>query len=291
MKNGNFFQKYADSPSELGTTKFCGPGLTPNPAPPPAPPFLVNPGTRGQNLKMIDVSCDDEFAMPVTVSVRAEYSTDPINGGDAVGGPLVGTLQWGVGGGYNELEFDVPVARAPNQLAPAGDSLHSPMTQLGSGVTIFLAGASHVSLYVRNDASLCPLTNPTSPLPTHVIGFAASAKILAFIAPGGTGNRPLERSIVCSTGFDPLAVNASVLVTIPPFAKSMRVSRNNGTLVTQPLRLNFIGPGSNGLSVVNLGANDEGQVPVCAQAVTVEITNIGADVVNYMQAIFDVTPT
>jgi hypothetical protein len=93
---GNFFEKY--SQSELGTTKIVsGNGVV---------------GLRGEMQKMLNVSVEDKFAVPVDVSVRAEYSITAA-GVQTVGGPLVGLLQWGIGGGTQQVEFDIPTARLP----------------------------------------------------------------------------------------------------------------------------------------------------------------------------------
>jgi hypothetical protein len=296
MQNGTFFDKY--SPSELGTTKFCGPGLVPNPAPPPAPALIPNPGVRGLNQKMLDVSCDDEFAIPVTVSVRAEYATDPNTRNPATGGPLVGTLQWGVGGAYNELEFDIPSARVPEHLAPANDYPHAPMIMDGNGVQICLSGASHVSLYVRNDGSMTPLTNPAS---TNPIGFVALAKVLAFVSPGGLGNRPVERSIVLAAQSDPLVPipgGSFVEVTVPPFSKSVRFERFSSLGLpgspgpVEPLYLEFYDRSlGNLIRTLDLGTNQEGPIPLSAGTVNIRVYNTGAHNCSRLTAIFDVTPT
>lgn len=284
----NFFDKY--TAPELGTTKLIDPALLPNPAPPPAPPFIPNIGTRGTPVKMIDISCDDQWATDVTVSVRAEYDLDPNTGNPAVGGPLVGTLQWGVGGSENQVEFDIPNARIPDQMAPAGDFPRAPMVLNGNGVQIFLAGTSHVSLTVRNDGSLSPLTTPG----VNQIGFVARAKVLAHVSPGGSPLARLERVITVSTITSPLGVAPlnTVSVTIPPFAKSVRFERYNASQLVEPIEVLFFPfTGGNLLRIVGLGANDEGPIllsPVCGEMI---IRNLGASVVNQLNAVFDVTPT
>lgn len=294
-ETGTFFERY--SPSELGTVKFCGPGLIPNPGAPP--PFLPAPGTRGLNQKMLDVSCQDEFAVPVTVSVRSEYATDPNTGGPATGGPLVGTLQWGVGGAYNVLEFDIPSARVPEQMAPAMDYPHAPMIVDGNGVQVFLSGASHVSLFVRNDGSMAPLTNPASANP---IGFVAQAKVLAFISPGCSGNRPLERSIVLAVQGDPLVPmgggGAFVEVTVPPFSKSVRFERFSSLGLpgsagpVEPLYIEFYDRSlGNLIRTADLGTGEVGPVLLSPGTVNLRVFNAGAHNCSRLTAIFDVTPT
>lgn len=292
----NFFQKY--SAPELGTTKFIDPGLLPNAAPPPN--FVVLPGTRGQQAKMLDVSCDDAAAVPVTVSIRTEYDIDPNTGNPATGGPLVGTLLWGIGGAFNQLEFDIPSARVPDHLAPTNDYPHAPMILSGNGVQIYLSGASHVSLDVRNDGSVAPLTNPASLFP---IGFVAGAKVLAFVSPGSGSNRPVERSIVLAIQSDPLVPVGAVPgtfveVTVPPFTKTVRFERFSSLGAAgsagpvEPLYLEFFDRSlGNLIRTTDLGANEEGPIPLSTSTVNIRVYNTGAHNCSRLTAIFDVTPT
>lgn len=266
-----FFERC--EPNQLGTTKYVGGGTV--------------AGTRGLNQKMIDVSCDDAEAIPVTVSVRSEGGSDPATGLPATGGPIVATLQWGVGGSYNEVEFDVPPARIPENTAPAGDFPRAQMMLSGGGVQVFLAGASHVSLYVRNDSSQSPLITPG----TGTIGFTASAKIHAFVSPGGSQNTKVERQIILSTFAQHIAPAASVAVTVPPFAKSGRIERTFNSGFVEPVSLSFF----NGLGQlfrnVVLGTNAEGPFEISPQTVWILVTNTGASDIQWSSAVFDVTPT
>lgn len=271
MRTANFFEKC--SPSELGTIKFVGAGLV--------------AGQRGSNNKMIDVSCEDSGAIPVTVSVRTEGGSDPTTGQPATGGPVVATLQWGVGGAYNELEFDVPPARVPGNMAPAGDYPRAQMVLDGGGVSIFLAGASHVSLYVRNDASQSPLITPG----VGTIGYNAAAKVHAFVSPGGSQTSKIERQIILSTFAQVIAPAGTVVVTVPPFAKSVRFERVFVSGIVEPLALSFF----NGLGQIFrqtiVPVNGEGPFEISPQTVWILVTNTGASNMQWSSAIFDVTPT
>lgn len=281
----NFFQKF--SASELGTTKFVLPALLPNPAPPPAPPFVGNIGERGIPQKMLDISVDDSCAMPVTISISAEYDKDPNTGNPAVGGPLVGILQWGVGGGRNQVEFDIPTARVPDDMAPAGDFGHAPVTTASNGIQIYLAGTSHVSLTVRNDASTLPLTKGVNP-----VGLIAAAKVIAFVSPGGSQAKPLQRSVIVSTINAPLAVGTNIYVTPPPFAKSVRFERYNASHNMEPLDiLTYDQHLGNMLRIYHMATNEEGPIELSAFVGEIGITNTGASAVDQLTAVFDVTPT
>lgn len=285
-----FFDKY--TAPELGTTKTVDPALLPNPAGPP--PFVVNPGVRGTPVKMLDVSCEDKWATDVTISIRTEYELDPNTGNPAVGSPIVGTLQWGIGGGENQIEFDIPSARVPDQMAPAGIFPRAPMVANGNGLQIYLAGTSHVSLTVRNDGSMTALTNPASTVP---IGFVARAKVIAFISPGGSGNRPLDRCIVLAITSDPLVPIAAVPgtfveVTVPPFAKFVRFERTNAAGLVEPLLLQFWDRSlGNIIRTATLGANEEGPIPLSPQTQQIRVFNQGAANMTRLTAVFDVTPT
>lgn len=262
-----FFEKY--SAPELGTTKYVQPGQA--------------AGQRGQLQKMIDVSVPDEGACPVTVSVRTEYTVNDATGNPAIGFPLVGILQWGIGGGENQLEFDIPAPRYPDNISPAGNMAASPMNNIGQGVQVFLSGASHVSLYARNDARISPLVSPGF----TVIGFTEAAKVIGFLSPGGSATAPIERSIYLSTTASPLVVAASVRLTVPPFAKSIRLERT----ANQPLELNFFNNSGVIFRTVQIPVNSEGPVAISAQTADILVTNVGATATPWLIAVFDVTPT
>ena len=265
-----FFDKYTQS--ELGSTKYVQPGEA--------------PGFRGPAQKMIDISVEDSGACPVVVSIRSEYTTAD-DGTPQTGYPLVGILQWGIGGGENQLEFDIPAPRYPANLAPAGMPNFQPMTNAGQGVLVHISGTSHVSLYVRNDSRMSPLNNPGA----DTIGFIAPAKVIAFVGPsdGGNGTR-LERTIfaVGGTVGSVLAPGASVQISVPPFAKSVRFQRNPGTA---PIEVDFLPyAGAIMTRIVDLGVNDEGPIPLSATANTLVVYNRSAADILQMQAVFDVTP-
>jgi hypothetical protein len=268
-----FFQKYGQS--ELGTTKLIISGQA--------------AGFRGPLQKMIDVSVDDAGACPVIVSARVEYQQDA-GGAAQIGGPIVGIVQWGIGGGENQVEFDIPSARLAQNVAPVGvDANFQPMTNIGNGVQVYLGGASHVSVYVRHDGQMSPLTNPG----VNNIGATVPAKVIVHIQPAESGGRPpVERTIfavgsAANPAPDQLIPGGLVNISIPPFAKSVRIQRRAGNL---PVDLWF----SNNFGVnyrrTSLGVNDEGPVAIDAASEQLRIFNTGAVNIEYLQAVFDVTP-
>jgi hypothetical protein len=182
---GKFFKELR--PSELGTTAYVqASGVV---------------GQRGAWSKLLDISVNDSDAEPLIVSLRAEYAI--VNGVQRTGYPLVCYLLWGIGGAKNEVEFDLAVGRLPTQLvlegAVNGTNDLQPMINYGNGVQVHIS-ASHVSLYVRNDGAVSPLTAPGGDWIGDQTGIA---KVQAFIAPGDTTRQnTLERTIWLAGGME-----------------------------------------------------------------------------------------
>jgi len=277
MKAQTFFEKYGQT--ELGSTKT----VIAN----------ANIGERGAEQKMIDISVEDAGACPVIVSFRVEY----VEG--AVGGPIVGIIQYGTGGGETQVEFDIPSARLPGQIAPITmPPRYQPMTNAGSGLNVFLGGASHVSVYARNDGNVASLQNTLGRgvlglTPNDYIGSTTPAKIIAHIQPAmGSGHPRLERSIWVAGGIlgqpeSNITPGNGVLTTVPPFAKNVRVQRvpSGG-----PVQLRFNNNFGFNYRSIYLGPNDEGPVEFDSATDSITFINTGAANITMMQAVFDVTP-
>lgn len=280
MKAQTFFDKYGQT--ELGSTKT----VVAN----------ANIGERGPEQKMIDISVEDAGAVPVIVSFRVEYGAAV-----GIGGPLVGIIQYGTGGGETQVEFDIPSGRLPGLIAPiAQPPRYQPMTNTGSGLNVYLGGASHVSVYVRNDGFIASLQNVIgrailvpSQTPNDCIGSPSPAKVIVHVQPAaGTGHPKLERSIWVCGGvlLQPESVitpNNGVLTTVPPFAKNVRVQRTPAGL---PVQLNFNNNFGYTYRTINLGPNDEGPVEFDSATDSIFFINAGAANIDIMQAVFDVTP-
>lgn len=274
-----FFEKYGAT--ELGTTKVI------------QSPFLSEPmGTRGHAQKMIDVSVDDAGACPIIVSARVEYQNDAA-GVPQIGGPIVGLIQWGVGGGENQVEFDIPSGRLATELAPliagAGNPAFVPMTNTGNGAQIYLGAASHVSVYARHDGYVSPLVNPGN----DYIGSPTPAKVIVHIQPAtGSGRPPVERTIYVAGGVndlpgDALAIAAGQNISVPPFGRVVRVQRRPiGIPVNLVFRNNFNWT----YREVDLGPNDEGPINIDAATDRIFLTNTGAAAITQLQCVFDVSP-
>ena len=206
------------------------------------------------------------------------------SGAANIGSPLVAILQWGIGGGQNQVEFDVPPPKVVGLLTPTAVPTSQPVTNTGNGVQVAI-GASHISLYVRNDAALSPLISPGV---SQIGNSLTPAKIIAFISPGqmNDGTR-LERTIFIAESISSFAVAATVTLTVPPFARSIRVQRAPaGT----PLAVVFQNNVGNPYRNVDLGPNDEGPIPIDPVCENIVITNTGAVALPRLQAVFDVKP-
>jgi hypothetical protein len=278
MKSATFFEKYGAS--ELGTTKY----VTAN--------AVI--GMRGPEQKMIDVSVDDTGACPVVVSIRTEYEQTA-----AIGGPVVARVQWGVGGGQNQVEFDVPSPKLPSLTAPLGQSPdYQPMTNPGGGVQVYIGGTSHVSVYVRNDGNMASLANTLGQAalpaaPNDYIGSPTPVKVIVHIEPAmGTGHPSVERTIWVAGGITGQITSAitpgnAIVATVPPFGQSVRVQRTPSGL---PVHLRFINNFGVTYREIDLGPNDEGPVSFDASTVSIAFQNTGAANITQLQAAFDVTP-
>ncbi len=210
-------------------------------------------------------------------------------GAPQIGSPIVGILQWGVGGGQNQVEFDIPAPRFPALIFPATPP-NQPMNNIGNGMQIYVS-TSHVSLYVRHDGNIAPLTNPLD----HV-GSTLPVKVIGFVSPGeGSGRPPVERMIFCAGGLlpgppaaTPLIPGGVVVVTLPPFAKVLRVQR---LPIGTPVRVTAANNFGVTYREVQIPVNSEGPVNVDGFAQEIRIQNLAAVNIDFMQAVFDVTPS
>lgn len=209
-------------------------------------------------------------------------------GAAQVGSPLIGSLLWGVGGGENQIDFDVPSPRFPGLFSP--NPPQQPESNIGSGVQIAV-NASHISLYVRNDAWLGPLTNPVG---GTNIGSAVPAKVIAFVSPNASSNSPpLQRTIFVAgsnagAAADNLIAGGVVAIRpVPPFARSVRFAR-------VPMGVPLTVQAANNVNVVfrqvDIPVNSEGPMLLDGFTHSLIIMNVGAPAITYLQAVFDVTP-
>lgn len=284
-----FFDHFKNKQSELGTTKLVQ-----------SSPVV---GERGPWVKMLNVSVPDEDAALITVSFRSEYDTDPATGLPAIGQPLVGSIQWGVGGAESQVEFDIPAPKNPQGFTPIGFPQNAPMINIGGSRSVSIY-CSHVSVYARHDGNMSPLVNPPQQAalippqaPNDRIGAAGNpAKILAFIGPGVGPMSIVERTIYAVGGntlpalaTSQLAPGVSVLVSVPPFTHAVRFQRGDPNLF--PLDVLAFSSNAATHRTFSVPINSEAWYPIDAATVALEVFNRGAVNLNRLQLVFDVTPS
>jgi hypothetical protein len=245
-------------------------------------------------------TCENVFALTgsngaIVLGVNAAYGGGGVyqtlsaggtgSGAPNVGSPLVGILQWGVGGGQNQVEFDIPNPKLVQLLYPTAFPQSQPMSNTGMGVQVGVS-ASHISFYARNDSNLAPLASAGAN--TSIGNNILPAKIIVFVSPGEIdSDARLERTIYIAEGIAPLAAGAYVTMSVPPFAKKLRIQRAPaGT----PVGLTFSNNVGNPYRNVDLGPNDEGDIPLDPNCQTIVVINTAAVAIPRLQAVFDVKP-
>jgi hypothetical protein len=205
-----------------------------------------------------------------------------------IGAPVVGLLQWGVGGGHQQVEFDIPAPRFPLLLEPFQRPDFQPMNNIGNGIQVPISG-SHVSLTVRHDGNMSPINNPG----LDFIGNLSPVKVICFVTPGSVSASKVERTIFAVGGnaagpISNLAPNATVIVNIPPMARTVRLTRFPiNTALNVQFRKN---DGATYYRQVSVGVNDESPIDVDGMADGFAVLNSSAIDIRFLQAVFDVTP-
>jgi hypothetical protein len=243
-------------------------------------------GSAGPWMKILNATTADRNAIPVSINIRSEYTTDANGNPLNFASPLVGRVLWGTGGAYNVIEFDVPSPRVSLANHPLTNIPDQPVNDLGNGVMIQLAGAAF-EVQVRNDAFLTPLAS--NGVVAGVIGPDATAKMMAFITPGG-GHQvgALRRTLYIAAGEAPpnnVAAGQQVLLTIPLFAKRVwfpRIPSSNTPFLVETFD-NINAP----LRRIAVNVGSEAGIEIYPLEVTMQLTNTGAVSVTNMQAVFD----
>jgi hypothetical protein len=291
-----FFAKFRRD--ELGSTKY----VEPRPA---------TQGTgRGANQKMIDLAADDALATGIIVSFRAEYSQNqatvsqmpgpggtlvgppPGTGVEQLGAPLVGRVEWGVGGGFQAIEVDIPGPRVPGLQFPFGSPANFPIDDLGNGVQVLVTGSA-VRAYARNDSNIGLGVNATLPVQGTGPGFIA--KVIAFVSPAyGRGGPPVKRTIYLCRGAGGVAGGAlpaggsAVVTNVPLFARRVWIHRF--PIATTPLNVQLRDTQSVTVGEVNLPVNSIGPIELFNAVTDIRIANNGAVEINDLTAVYDVDP-
>jgi hypothetical protein len=283
---------------ELGSTKIVSPRATAQ-------------GTgRGANQKMIDLAAPDSEATGIIVSFRAEYSQNqatvsqmpgpggtlvgpaPGTGIEQLGAPLVGRVEWGVGGGFQAIEIDIPGPRVPSLQFPTGSPQNFPIDDLGNGVQILVTGSA-VRAYARNDANIGLGVNPAIAAGSGG-GEDDKAKIICFVSPAyGRGGPPVKRSVYLARGAGGAAGGAlgpglAVVSNVPMFARRVWVHRF--PIATTPMNIQLRDTQSVTIGEVNLSANEIGPIELLNAATDLRFQNLGAVEIGDLVVVYDVDP-
>lgn len=261
----------------VASAKVGGPALELTPA------AAAAAGVTGLGKPMVlmtfnaEKNGQDEIEDPRVITV-AVCAVNPQ--GNSIGGPVVGIIEWGVGNSAQfSAEFDVPV-----QSGLSGASLDNLLN--GSGILLSVP-ADFVRVSARNDANLIPRAGGVGgELPIGDAGLVTRATAaMAVGSRGGNAKVPLTRYAVLNSGAAPLAAGASVVLAVPPFARSVQVFRssaNNGVGVSQTGTVALDGP-------INFAVNaPTTPVPIVAGASTVTLTNNGPGTLTALGAIWEI---
>lgn len=192
--------------------------IVPNPSGPSRTGF-------GLDTALFNIAATDNEPEMVTVAFSAMA---PTNFNDRVAGPLVGILNFGGGNGRNmRLEFDVPLQQ------------QSPMQTPGLGAVadcnaavIVSVPASQIYAGMRHDGNLMPPsgTNSLGSVVSNAVPVIGSAHVA--LGNRSTSSSKLWRTVWVSYdgGGGGIPNGGSQTVSIPAFARSVRVIRSNSAL-------------------------------------------------------------
>ena len=260
--------------TELGNTKDL-----------PARTFVVrdqagnNPVETAREVKAIEIAFPDAMAREMTICVTDESVRREIGGNlqNTNAGPVVGIVEWGTGGHFSRIEFNVP----PAFLWKQNGGIGAPV-QGQNGVNLTVHGSSFRVLG-RNDARLPPVNDADAN-----IGNDRDAVFGAFISQNVIAKpcSPLQRAIIVVSGNgNSLAPAGGVSFGIPRYAKRVRFPRRP---LTEPINVTLnseVSPGS--FYTTAIGAGSEGQIEIAPIFNTVTVQNNGAANISALTAVFD----
>jgi len=232
-----------------------------------------NPTAR--EVKAIEVSFPDAMARAINVNV-INNSIRNAAGQNINTGPIIGIVEWGTGGAFQRIEFNVPPAFTWRQNGDIG----SPV-QGQNGVTLTVCGSS-IRVLGRNDARQPPANDPTA-----FIGPDLDGNFGAFISQDANVKpcSPLQRAFVVVSGNgNALAALGGVSIGIPRFAKRVRFPR---TPSTATIDVAVGGDLAGSAYTVSIGAGSEGQIELSPLANTLTISNTSGGNITNLTAVFD----
>lgn len=200
-------------------------------------PRTDNNPESGDIIRLLDLNCEGENARNVIITLGQFISDGIITSAqqNSITGPITGIVEWGNGGTFARVEFDVPqVSRIPCDPFFT-DTSNYPRSLVKSprqsGVTLTVA-ASSVRVMARNDNNTLGTAETWGQPGVAIIGSqlptAIDPNVFAHVAYGtspGSGNGLLRKSVVLTTGSSAFNMSCG----IPPFAKAVHIFRVGGS--------------------------------------------------------------
>jgi hypothetical protein len=250
---------------------------------------IISPGqvnlVPGLPSRLLDLRADSPLAQVVTVTM-AQALQDP-NSPLGTTCPIVGIIEFGNGGEYNYVEFDVPSPDAHTVNAPplpSGGSYRYPK----SGTAITLPAGS-IRVFARNDAKNA-LTGAVAPI---TAGLGTDPRVSAHIAYGTTSTTVAPtRTVYMFNSANTLAAGSSSVVQVPPFATGVRFHRMDAALgfsaVSPVIQVAIMDANNTDLGLVyDVAAGDPGYAALSNATYQIRVRNTSAVAIT-LAAVFDI---
>ena len=251
--------------------------------------FALGPGNVDP-VRILEVTAPDSKSTVATIAMSVTRSNPNLA---APFPPIVGIVEFGAGGAFNRIEFNIPPA------IRQGDNgriaLPTPVSQTPNGIALSVSGSSF-RVFARNEARAQSLIITNSGPITDIDGDVIQTNVSAQISflPIGT-NSPLKRSLVGvpgpGTGGGPFLVGDAFFCAIPAYAKKVRFPRS--PLSTSSLSISAFGTtGTFGPFVVPAGslstAAEFDGIPINPDWNTISVLNTSAGDITAVNVEFDV---
>ena len=244
-------------------------------------PFLGTGAGVGETIRLLDVRSPNQRAAVATITMtasiadRAAFAT-----AEAV---LVGIIEFGNAGGFNRMEFNIPVHISSGQNGVI-DPAVTPVNSNTNGVAISVPGSTF-RVFVRNESRApSPLNGaPITVVLPPVFATPQATATISFL-PVGT-NSPIKRTFILTSTTATLAPAAAVTVAVPPYAKRVRFPRLD--LATTSVDVTF-SSSSGTIGTFSVGGADEGDIEISPLYNFMTVTNSGAGAITRLLAEFDI---
>lgn len=231
---------------------------------------------KAQEVKILEIHFPDQLARAMTITAVNRAIRNPA-GINVNTGPIVGAVEWGVGGEFNRIEFNLPPAYTWQQNGGIGNPVQG---QNGVNLTVF---GSAFRLLGRNEARLPPVNDATAVQGSNIF----DGEMGGFISQGTSMKPcgPMQRAIiVVSANGAALAAAGSVAIGIPRFAKRVRFPRQP---FASTIDVTVGGDIAGSAYTESIGASSQGQIELSPLANTMQIANTSGAGITVLTAVFD----